>query len=191
MASTELLGIYLNDHLAGATAGAELARRIADTHRDTVAGPALRRCADEIATDRFTLISLMTSLDVPVRRYKIGLGWMAEKLGRFKLNGRVTERSPSTSITELETLRLGVEGKACVWQVLRDLADHDARLDADQLDALIERARAQVDLLEDLRIRAAEKVFGGRHTARRRTGGEHVYDDVLRAGGDTAHASRR
>jgi hypothetical protein len=28
------LGIYLNDHLAGATAGAELARRVAGSHQD-------------------------------------------------------------------------------------------------------------------------------------------------------------
>ncbi|HWG15528.1 MAG TPA: hypothetical protein VG268_19880 [Streptosporangiaceae bacterium] len=36
---TELIGIYLNDHLAGATAGSELAHRVARTH-DEVADPA-------------------------------------------------------------------------------------------------------------------------------------------------------
>ena len=29
----DLLGVYLNDHLAGATAGSELAKRMARSHR--------------------------------------------------------------------------------------------------------------------------------------------------------------
>ena len=33
-ASYRVLGIYLNDHLAGATAGTELAHRVAKTHDD-------------------------------------------------------------------------------------------------------------------------------------------------------------
>jgi len=34
----DLLGIYLNDHLAGATGGAELARRVAGSMRGHEAG---------------------------------------------------------------------------------------------------------------------------------------------------------
>ena len=42
-AGSNLLGIYLNDHLAGATAGTELARRIGVTVRADKVGAASRQ----------------------------------------------------------------------------------------------------------------------------------------------------
>ena len=59
-------------------------------------------------------------------------------------------------------LRLGVEGKAAGWRTLRTLADTDTRLDPGRLDELISRARRQADLLEDLRIGAADQVIRAR-----------------------------
>lgn len=152
------LALYLNDHLAGATAGVGLAWRIADAQRDTEVGTTLRRCAEEIDEDRDTLLDLMRTLDVPVRRYKIGAGWAVERLGRLKPNGRLT-RSPSATVIELETMRLGIEGKACGWQVLRNLAEHDRRIPPERLDTLLDRARTQADTLEHLRQRAAHTAF--------------------------------
>jgi hypothetical protein len=52
--SPDLLGIYLNDHLAGATGGAELARRVASSQRSTPARTALGQLARDIAQDRAT-----------------------------------------------------------------------------------------------------------------------------------------
>ena len=52
-----LLGIYLNDHLAGSTSGLELVRRTARARADTAAGPPLRQLASEIAEDRRTLLA--------------------------------------------------------------------------------------------------------------------------------------
>jgi hypothetical protein len=59
-------------------------------------------------------------------------------------------------------LRLGVEGKAAGWRTLRTLAETDTRLDPGRLDELISRARRQADLLEDLRIGAADQVIRAR-----------------------------
>jgi hypothetical protein len=47
-----VLGIYLNDHLAGATAGTELAHRVARTDHAQGQGGQLKRLAAEIAQDR-------------------------------------------------------------------------------------------------------------------------------------------
>ena len=44
-----LLGIYLNDHYLGASAGVPFAARTARNHRGTPAGPALRTLADDIS----------------------------------------------------------------------------------------------------------------------------------------------
>jgi hypothetical protein len=97
----------------------------------------------------------MAVLGMPVRRYKVGVAWAAEKAGRLKLNGSLLSRSPLSNLEELEMLRLGVEGKAAGWRTLRELADADSRLNRDLLGDLMARAREQASLLEELRVRAA------------------------------------
>ena len=141
-AAPNVMGIYLNDHLAGATAGTELARRVAGS-----------------AQDRATLLDIMAALGIAIRTYKVAAGWIGEKAGRLKFNGRIFARSPLSRLEELELLRLGVEGKAAGWRTLRALAETDQRLDPARLDELIARARRQADLLEDLRVRAADQVI--------------------------------
>jgi len=155
-----MLGIYLNDHLAGATAGAELAHRMARSHGDGQDAGTLRRLAAEITQDRAALLDLMAALGIKVRRYKMGAAWIAEKTGRFKFNGRLLARSPLSDLEELEMLRLGVEGKAAGWRTLRTLASTDTRLDPGRLDELIARAGQQADILEGLRTAAANQVIG-------------------------------
>ncbi|MFJ4466209.1 hypothetical protein ACIP2X_01685 [Streptomyces sp. NPDC089424] len=156
----DLLGIYLNDHLAGATAGSDRARSLAGALARSPSGPALRTIAREIADDRESLLAIMDSLDVPVRHYKVSLAWAAEKVGRLKSNGRLVGRSPLTSLVELEVLRLGVLGKAAAWQTLRLLAEADRRLDPGQLDELLARAESQQSTLEELRHRQVSETFG-------------------------------
>jgi hypothetical protein len=154
----ELLGIYLNDHLAGATVGVELALRMARSHTGPAAGSTMERLAAEIAQDRTALREIMAGLGVPSRAYKVCAGWIGEKVGRLKPNGRLRSRSPLSDLEELEMLRLGVEGKAAGWRTLRVLAESDSRLDKARLDELMSRAGDQADRLEDLRVRAATEV---------------------------------
>ena len=151
---TELIGIYLNDHLAGATVGTSLAQRAAHSPGQ-LDQPTLQRLAGDINADRQALLKIMALLGVPVRHYKTTVAWLGERVGRLKPNGRLRTRSPLSNLEELELMRLGVEGKAAGWRTLRELAATDPRLSAAWLDELLDRARAQADLLEDLRVRAA------------------------------------
>jgi hypothetical protein len=150
-----LLGIYLNDHLAGAASGAGLAKRLAGTDER------LQWLADEIDEDRAALRGMMAAIGVPVRQYKTWAASALEKVSRLKPNGRLLGRSPLSRVVELEAMRLGVEGKAAGWRTLRTRAEHDARLDSSRLDLLIERAQRQIDELERLRVGAAAEAFGG------------------------------
>ena len=161
-AGPSLLGIYLNDHLAGATAGVQLARRMAASGH--LPGPpgALPRLASEIAEDRTALLTMMAALSIPVRSYKVYAAWIAEKAGRLKPNGQLRTRSALSNLEELEMLRLGVEGKAAGWRTLRTLADQDRRLAAGRLDELIARASRQAGQLEDLRLAAAAQLIEAR-----------------------------
>ncbi|MGW7258831.1 hypothetical protein [Streptomyces sp. NPDC054834] len=155
----DLLGIYLNDHLAGSTVGTRRAGYLARAHQGPPLGDVLERIAREIAEDRESLLAIMDRLGVPKRRYKVVAAAAAECAGRLKPNGRIVARSPLSSVLELEFLRLGVEGKAAGWRALRPLADVDGRLDARQLDELLARAERQLSTLEELRLRMSQEVF--------------------------------
>jgi hypothetical protein len=151
----DLIAIYLNDHLAGATAGVELSARIAQANRGGPGAATLATIAREIAEDRDSLAGVMRVLGVSSQRYKILAGWTAEKLGRLKPNGHLVSRSPLSSLIELEGLRLGVGGKVACWTVLRALAARDDRLDVTQLDLLLARAERQAEQLDQLHADAA------------------------------------
>ncbi|MDX2593130.1 hypothetical protein PV343_12895 [Streptomyces sp. WI03-4A] len=151
----DLLGIYLDDHLAGATAATERARHLAHTTGDRALADVLVPVGAEMARDRVALLGVMRALGVPVRRYEVCAGWAAEKLGRLKGNGRQVRRSPLGAVVEPEALRLGVEGKAAGWRTLRCLTPAEGRLDVRQLDSLLERAERQRDVLEEWRVRRA------------------------------------
>ncbi|MFZ0758171.1 MAG: hypothetical protein WAN00_30750 [Trebonia sp.] len=157
-----LLGVYLNDHLAGATAGLQLARRAAGSAEPGSESATVRkRLVSEIAQDRSALIKIMTTLGIKIRGYKMFAAWAGEKAGRLKLNGHLLTRSPLSDLEETEMLRLGVEGKAAGWRTLRAVAEHDSRLDTGQLDEFLARAARQSDELESLRVRIAAQVLAG------------------------------
>jgi hypothetical protein len=156
---TRLLAIYLNDHLAGATGALELARRARSANRDTPFEDAFDRLATEIAEDRDALLDVMRRLEVARDPVKEAAGWLAEKAGRLKLNGRLTGYSPLSRVLEIEIRALGVEGKRALWRALREVADGDARLEGVDLAALLRRAERQRRLLEQQRLRAVAIAF--------------------------------
>ncbi|WP_337062929.1 hypothetical protein [Kineococcus sp. G2] len=159
-----LLAIYLNDHLAGATAGRARFARAARSHRGTDAGSALGRLTAEVDEDRRTLTRLMRTLGVEPDRRLQALGRAGEALGTLKTNGRLLRRSPLSSVVELEMLSLGVQGKGALWRALRELALEDARLDAEELQELAHRADRQAAELESLRRTAVVEALGSGRT---------------------------
>ena len=155
------LAIYLQDHLAGATAGFELARRLAANNRSNEYGRALAAVAQQVGEDREALIDAMRRLGIGPDRLKNALSWGAEKLGRAKLNGKLVGYSRLGRLEEIELLLLGVQGKLALWRTLRETKGDDDRLAGVDLDALIARADSQRRRLERERVRAARDAFAG------------------------------
>jgi hypothetical protein len=152
----KLLAIYLNDHLAGATAALELARRAARQNAGEPLGTFLAgTLVTEIAADRRTLERLIARLEIKRSHWKIAAAWAFEKVGRLKLNGRLGTYSPLSRLLEIEALALGIEGKRALWLALAStrLADEaNQEFDFAQLAA---RAECQRSRLEDYRRAAA------------------------------------
>jgi hypothetical protein len=154
-----LISIYLNDHLAAATGLLELARRAAGENRGSDHGELLARLELEVAEDRSALREIMSALGVAPDPLKMIGGWVAEKAGRLKLNGRLRSYSPLSRLVELEVLSLGVRGKLALWRSLEQLAATEERLDADDLRRLIRRAERQLRALERHRLDAAAEAL--------------------------------
>jgi hypothetical protein len=153
------LRIYLQDHLAGSTAGLELARRTRGANDGTEYGAPLAKIADEIAADRRQLEGIMQDLGFGGDRLKNTGAWVLEKAGRLKLNGELKGYSPLSRVVELEGLLTGITGKWGLWVALLEIAPTEPRLDAALLERLKGRAEEQRETVEQLRERAAKEAF--------------------------------
>ena len=147
--TTSLLRIYLQDHHAASAGGVALANR--------VLGPT-HSLALQIARDRHALERVMRQLSVSPNALKVGMVRVLERAGRLKRNGRLLERSPLSSVVELETLVVGVRGKEALWTALQKA---DVSLEDIDLDALAEAARTQGEELEALRLNAVGEALAG------------------------------
>jgi len=153
-----LLAIYLNDHLAGAALGVELARRLRSSNRgDPEMGEALARICAEIEEDQDTLIRLTDRLGVARKPIKPLLAKASERLGRLKLNGQLRGYSPLSRVLELEVLAAGIGGKMQLWNSLEQ--SFGETLDGFDFHALAERADRQGQQVEDLHLAAAQRAL--------------------------------
>lgn len=153
-----LLSIYLDDHLAGATAGVELARRLVDSNReDEDFGVPLTGLCAEIEADRATLDRLMKRLGASRNPAKPLVAWAGEKLGRLKLNGQLRGYSPLSRLVELEALGIGITGKMRMWTALQHtLGERVADFDFEEL---AQRAARQRGLVDELHLEAATRAL--------------------------------
>lgn len=148
------LDIYLNDHMAGATAGCDLAEDLRDRNEGTPLGEVLTSLAHEIAQDREVLADLMARRGTSANPVKQGVAWLAEKAGRVTLSGASSGSAELGTFLGLEMLALGVEGKASLWRSLRTIAASEPAVGTVDLDRLVARAEAQHAILERERLAA-------------------------------------
>jgi hypothetical protein len=153
------LGTYLNDHLAAATGGVELAKRTRGSNEGPPYGELLAAIERDLTDDKARLLEVMQRLDVDKNPVKEGLGWFAEKLGRLKPNDQLTGYSPLSRVVELEGLMLILTANLALWRTL----DHVAATELDGIDltALAERAQGHRDALEPLRLTATAEALRG------------------------------
>jgi hypothetical protein len=147
-----LLGIYLNDHRAGAAAALRRARSTRDASRGTDFAEPLTSLCGELESDLAGLEAVMRDLGVERSHLKPSLAALGEKAGRLKPNGQLRGYSPVGRLIDLEVLILATTGKLRLWTLLKELAAGETSAD---LDELIRRARDQRTTIEELQLRAA------------------------------------
>lgn len=154
---SDLLGIYMQDHMAGSVTGVELAKRAAASNRGTELGRTLERVAAEVEEDRESLARVMEAYGVGTDRLKNLGAWAFEKVGRLKLNGSFVSYSPLSRVIELEGLILGISGKLALWRALEKVLGPEYA--GESFAALADRAEAQRRTLDPLRLEAARSAF--------------------------------
>jgi hypothetical protein len=156
--ASKYLATYLNDHLAGATAGLALARRAASENEGSELGDFLSELAGEIAADRETLKEIMAALGVRADPVKILAARVFERVGRLKPNAQLRGYSPLSPLVELEGLRLGIQGKLGMWRALDEVAGTPP-LESDRLAELAARAERQAADVEARRLDVARSAI--------------------------------
>lgn len=155
---TDLLGLYISDHLSGATAGAERIARMAADFADTPVFAALSELADQIRREHAFIQRLLEQLELNRRPAAEAIAWAGERLGRLKGNGAVLRRSPMTLVLETELMRSAVIGKLGLWQTLADNAE-GIGLEASQFVELTRNARHQLFVFDAVHEYARTRAF--------------------------------
>ena len=154
----DFLGLYLSDHLTGATAGAERIERMAADFVDTPVFAALSELAAEIRGEHLYVQHLIGELGLRRRPIAEAVSWVGERVGRLKANGSLLKRSPMTLVLEAELMRSAVIGKLGMWQTLDDNAE-GLGLDAEQFREFAQKAEHQREVLDTVHSYARSRAF--------------------------------
>lgn len=152
------LATYLSDHVAGARAAINLLDFLRDHHSGEPVGRFAADLLDDVESDRSVLEDLLDRLG---RRrsatLKEGVAWIAEKLARLKLHRYAVEGLGT--LLAIESIELGIGGKHALWRGLAVAAQRDTRLHGVDFDRLIERAQAQHERVEEMRLEVVRDVL--------------------------------
>ena len=140
---TDELGLYLNDHLAGAQAGVDLIRRISEG-----LGGAADDIVADIEADEHFLEQLIKALDIREHTVKQAVSSIIEKLGQLKMNRVVSGNEHLALLLEMEAMSMGIEGKRDLWQALESVAPSVPELAGTDFETLAVRAVDQRNRLE-------------------------------------------
>jgi hypothetical protein len=161
MGERQAIDTYLNDHLAGATGAIDLCERLRAENVGTPLAEFLKDLIVEIKHDHSTLAEMMAKLGIEPNPIKQAGAKVAELASRFKLGGGPEDVG---LLLALETLSLGIEGKACLWRALEQVADEYGALASFDFGELLRRAETQRSDVEQQRLTAASQSLGLRAT---------------------------
>jgi hypothetical protein len=160
--ANESLTTYLNDHLAGSVVALELLDHLQQEQAGAAQASLLAGIHADIEADRQELEAAMAQLGIMVSAPRKATGWLVEKFSELKLHLDDAGDGALRRLEALETISLGIAGKAALWQALAAAVDQVPELGALDYPRLGQRAAAQREVVEFLRLRAAQEAFGPR-----------------------------
>ncbi len=160
MSDSDALHEYLNDHLAAGSGAIEMAEHCQAANGEEPLAGFMATLAIEIQADHKTLQELMGNLDATQNRVKQVAARIGEKASRLKLGS-----GDLGNLLALESLSLGIEGKAGMWKALRLIDDGRDVFASVDFENLIKRAGDQREAVERWRLAVAEVALKENETA--------------------------
>src|SRR6476469_4182765 len=117
------LATYLNDYMAGAVAGIEIAKHLEESAVDAETRTELASVRAEIEADEKELSDLAIRLGIEQSSVRKAAGWLSEKAAEIKLRFDDLSGGELRTYEALEALSLGSEGKRSLWLALRSVGD--------------------------------------------------------------------
>lgn len=156
----DILGTYLNDHLAGSVAALELADRLTQISRGTERERVFVALKADIKEDQESLKRLLAGLGGKESKARKAAAWLTEKIGEIKLEVDDTGNGQLRLLEALETLALGIQGKMGLWRALGAASARAPELRQLDFPQLERRASEQFDRVEAQRLAVARTAFG-------------------------------
>lgn len=157
--ANEQIGIYLNDHLAGAVAALELLEQLEALQGGEPLERVLAELRADIEVDREELESFMERLGVAKSRTRRASAWLAEKATELKLRVDDPAGGALRLFESLEALSLGIEGKRSLWLTLASVAEGAPALRVLDYERMLRRAEAQRSRVEAARLEVAPRAL--------------------------------
>ncbi len=160
--SNKRLKIYLEDHLGLMVGELELIDRCRGSNSGTPLAEFLRKLENEVTAQKtitHDILRRMGSGDSLEGRIKQGAAWLAEKLGRLKLNDSLLSYSPLSRVIELEGLAVCALERVALWDNLDAQSSHTPALTGITCPHFRDLAEAHLKELNTRRRYAAAEAF--------------------------------
>jgi len=144
----KLLRIYLDDHLALMVAEVELIGRCLRSNHASPLGEFLQQLETEVSAQRSMVQDIFQRIggkEGIESTAKQSAAWLAEKLGRLKLNGSFLSYSSLSRVVELETLSVAAQGRVGLWDNLEAVASEDQRCEGIPFSTIREQSQRHLN----------------------------------------------
>lgn len=155
----EQLGIYLNDHLAGALAALNLITHLIETYKGQPLAGFFEDLQRDIVADEEKLKQLIAAAGAEESSVRKAGAWIAEKLGRAKLSPDETKADSLALLEALEGLALGIRGKELLWLGFAAAPETIVEFPAFNFELLAARAAEQRERVEAKRVAVVRELF--------------------------------
>ena len=154
---TSTLSSYLADHLAGSSAGVDLAESLA---KNVPGNQFFEGLISEIKKDQDALERVMEKVGASESSLKTAGAQVAQKIGSGLSGVGGTGMTEKLGVLrEAELLSMGIMGKVCLWDALNEVSDADERLAGFDFPKWAAAARGQLSGLDAERSKLARKAF--------------------------------
>lgn len=154
------IGIYLNDHLAGAAGGTVLVTKLAESTIDNAENLFFTDLKEKIERDRQLLTEMIIEAGLKVGTIRHSVGAVISRVGVWRMENDGLELGELGRFEMIELLAVGIHGKLLLWKTLEEVSSSYPTWSGRNFGSFVKEAAEQEAGIEIYRCREAAMVFG-------------------------------